>query len=61
MALKLARRESVLVLDLLDRPAWVDAEVEHTVIRVETLAQVTLFQQLAVEIFEESCHTPQAN
>jgi hypothetical protein len=45
--------EAVLVLDLNDRPKWMD-ESAHKVIRVETAEQVDLFRQAATEIFQKN-------
>jgi hypothetical protein len=48
-------REAVLVLDLRDPPAWVNAESSTTVVRVEGLDQVEVYRRLAEEVFQESC------
>jgi len=44
--------ETVLVLDLHDRPAWMD-ESMYLVQRVESLKQVDLFREAATEIFRK--------
>jgi hypothetical protein len=47
--------ETVLVLDLNDRPAWMN-DATHEVIRVETPEQVDLFRKAATEIFDKDCY-----
>jgi hypothetical protein len=45
--------ETVLVLDLNDRPKWID-ESAHQVLRVETPEHVDLFRKAATEIFQKN-------
>lgn len=44
-------REAVLVLDLADAPAWVDAKPTHDVIRLERVEQVETYRAVAQEAF----------
>src|ERR1700686_4628690 len=46
--------ETVLVLDLHNRPNWIDEPSVHQVSRVENAHQVDLYRRAAEEIFEKS-------
>jgi hypothetical protein len=46
-------RETVLVLDLQNRPNWIDETPANAVIRIETKEQLDLYRQSAEEIFGE--------
>jgi hypothetical protein len=47
-------RETVLVLDLRDRPAWVDQAAAHDVTIVENAEDVAFFRDAAEAIFEKN-------
>jgi hypothetical protein len=43
--------EAILVLDLSERPDWVDLQTDHEIVRVENQAQLAMFGQASEEIF----------
>jgi hypothetical protein len=46
-------RETVLVLDLQDRPSWIDEKPIHAATRIESEEQLDLYRQAGEEIFGE--------
>ena len=46
-------REAVLILDLNDAPAWVDAPIEHDVIRLDRNEHVEMFRGVAEDVFDK--------
>jgi hypothetical protein len=47
-------KEAVLIYDLRNRPAWIDASREHPVRRVDRLEEVELFRHAAEKIFSKN-------
>jgi hypothetical protein len=45
--------EAVLILDLNDAPAWVDAPIKHDVIRLDRTEQVEMFRSVAEDVFDK--------
>lgn len=48
---EIGERETVVVLDLSDRPTWIDAPSPHRVVHVSSPAQLALYRTLAESIF----------
>jgi hypothetical protein len=43
--------EAIVVLDLSERPAWIDSSPSHEIVRVDTLSQLEMFGKTSEEIF----------
>jgi hypothetical protein len=43
--------EAILILDLSERPMWIDSSTDHEIVRIRTPSQLEMFGQASEEIF----------